>query len=403
MPEFRYRAIGPTGEVIAGRQTAADRSALAAALRRSGHTPLSARELRPGRSWRLSLLARPGLSLPERVLFTRQLATLLRAGLPLHRALELLRDLMTTATGRRTLAAALARIEAGDSFAVALGAGEGGFAPSYLAMVRAGEASGALIAVLERLAGFVEQTEAQQQALRTALAYPAIVAVTCLASLGILFGAVIPQFRPLFEHSGHAVPTVTAIVLELSSLTQRFWPLLAPLALAIALGLRAAWRSPALRTSADRLALHLPVLGSLIRRLETARVCRTLGTLLGNGVALVPALGIARLAVGNQVLADRLARAAETVRDGAGLSAPLAAAGIFPPLAVQLLRVGDETGKPDAMLLRIAEIFEAETRRGIDRLLTLLAPAATILLGAIIATVMGAILTAVMSTYNLAG
>ncbi|MDE2583170.1 MAG: type II secretion system F family protein [Rhodospirillales bacterium] len=405
MPEFRYRAVAPSGGVIDGRMAAPDKAAVVASLQQSGHIPIRAQEIADAAAGGIAsirLFQPRGLRRAQLVLFTRQMATLLRAGLPLDRALQIITGLITEPPQRRRLEELLARIEGGKSLADAMAGQAGTFPAFYIGMIRAGEAGASLDAVLERLADFVEHAEESRQMVRSALLYPAIVGVTCLVSLGILFGFVIPQFRPLLDASRHAVPLVTRIVLDLSDAVQQWWWTAPPGLLALTTLVVWQARRPATRARWDRTVLRLPMLGDLVRKLETARFCRTLGTLLRNGVPILSSMGITRQAIGNLHLAGAVQGAIEHIKEGRDLSAPLARTGMFPPLAIHLLKVGDETGKPDEMLLKIADIYDQETRRTIARLLTLLAPAVTVVLGVIIAAVMGSIMTAVMSTYSLA-
>lgn len=405
MPEFRYRAVGPSGSVIDGRMAAPSRADLVARLQQTGHVPIRAQELAPGGAGGFGLAALTGPRPPRRgtlVLFTRQMATLLRAGLPVDRALRIVSGLIADPAQCRFLEDLLAAVEGGRSLADAMAARPGAFPGFYVGMIRAGEAGGSLDLVLERLAGFVEQADESRQMVRSALLYPAIVGATSMISLGILFGYVIPQFRPLFDASTQAVPAVTRVVLAVSDAVRGWWWVAPPALLAAAVLIAWQSRRPGSRARRDRGLLRLPLVADLVRKIETARFCRTLGTLLRNGVPVLGALDITRQAAGNLAWAGALRGAIEHVKEGRDLAEPLARTGMFPRLAIQLLRVGDETGKPDAMLLKIADIYDQETRRTIARLLTLLAPAVTILLGLIIAAVMGSIMSAVMSTYSLA-
>jgi general secretion pathway protein F len=267
--------------------------------------------------------------------------------------------------------------------------------------VRAGEAGGSLDDVLAQLAQYLDQAEALAEQVRSALVYPIVLLVMAGLSILVLLTVVVPQFMPLFESAGAELPLLTRIVIAAGDGAQRYWWLiLIGLALLVWL-VRRQLREPQSRARIDRVALRLPLLGGLLAKIDTARLARTLGTLLANGVPLLNALAIARETLGNAVLREALCETASAVKERRGPAAPRARAGPFPPLAIPLLSVGERSGHLDAMLLKIAEIFDRETRSTIERLMTLLVPVLTIVLGALIATIIGAVLAAILSAYQL--
>jgi general secretion pathway protein F len=323
MPEFRYRAVSPTGIVLDGQMTASNKAEVVASLQQSGHVPIRAEEVRGaliGSVNAIRLIERRTMKTPHLVLFTRQMATLLTAGLPLDRALQIVSGIITEPAERQRIDDLLQKIEGGKSLADAMAAQARGFPAYYVGMVRAGEAGASLDSVLERLADFIERAEESRQRIRSALLYPAIVCIACVISLGILFGAVIPQFKPLFEEAGGSVPMTTRVVLAVSDAIQAGW-WMAPLIL-VPVVLFTIWqiRRPAIRARWDHWILKTPLFGDLVRKIETARFCRTLGTLLRNGVPIVSSMEITRQAVGNRFLADAALGAIESVKEGSGLS-----------------------------------------------------------------------------------
>ena len=290
----------------------------------------------------------------------------------------------------------------GAALADAMAAQPEVFPDFYVSMVRAGEAGSSLETVLGRLADFLERSHAAREHIKSALIYPLIVALTCFASITVLFTIVVPRFRPVFEEAGGALPLAARNLLRVSEIFQDFWWLAIVLPVGLALLLRLQFKRPASRARWDRLVLRLPVAGALIGQVEVVRFTRTLGTLLKNGVSLMTALEIARETISNRVFHDAVTRIIDRVKIGRGLAEPFAESKVFPRLAVQLIRVGEESGHQEEMLLKIADIFEGETRRSLDRLLTLIGPAVTIVLGLIVAGVIGTILTAILSVYDLA-
>jgi general secretion pathway protein F len=234
------------------------------------------------------------------------------------------------------------------------------------------------------------------------LLYPLIVAITCIGSIGVLFVFVVPRFRPLFEQAGDALPVSAQLLLLLSDFLQNYWWACILVPLLVAFLIYRQFKDPERRQQWERLLLKLPLVGDLIGKTEVVRFSRTLGTLLKNGVSLLTALAITRETIGNSVYAEAVGAVIERVKTGKGLAEPVAQTKIFPSLAVHLIRVGEESGRQDEMLLKIADIFEGETRRSIDRMLALLGPALTVGMGMIVAGVIGSILTAVLSVYDLA-
>jgi general secretion pathway protein F len=256
--------------------------------------------------------------------------------------------------------------------------------------------------VLDRLSEFLERSQAAREHIISALLYPIIVAVTCCLSIAVLFLFVVPRFRPVFEQAGNALPLAARGLLAVSDFLQDFWwaCILVPLLLAFLLYRQ--FKKPASRRRWDQRLLKLPGIGDLITKTEVVRFARTLATLLKNGVSLLAALTITRETITNGVFADAVGTIIERAKTGKGLAEPLAQTKVFPPLVIHLVRVGEETGRADEMLFKVADIFEGETRRSIDRMLALLGPALTIGLGLIVAAVIGSILTAVLSVYDLA-
>jgi len=384
---------------------AASKSAVVERLRASGHVPIRVDEIGAASlaNFDLALLfGKHRLSRRTLTLITSQLATLLHAGLPIDEALVMLAELVDGRNEKQCVTELLKKVRSGASFADALAAQDGVFPEFYISMVRAGEAGASLERVLARLAEFLERTQAAKEHIKSALLYPLIVTLVCCASIGILFVFVVPRFRPLFEQAGNSLPASAQLLLWVSGFIQNFWYVFLLVPTLIAVVLYRQMRDPRSRQKWDRLVLRVPLLGELVRKSETVSFSRTLGTLLRNGVPLLQALAITRATLRNTVFYQAMERVIELVKTGKGLAEPLSQATVFPRLATHLIRVGEESGQQAEMLLRIADIFETETRRTVDRMLTLLGPALTIGLGVVVAGVIGSILTAVLSVYNLA-
>jgi general secretion pathway protein F len=389
MPSFRYKAVASNGETLEGEMDAPDRAGVVARLQDLGHTPIRADQIR-SRSF-LALLntdvfGERRLSLKEVMLFTRELATLLPAGIPLDRALQLIVELGERRAVSNLVTRVLERIRGGATLADALEAEGSVFPKYYTSMVRAGEAGATLDMVLVRLAEYMERSLAIRGQVRSALIYPAFLLVMSSVSLFVLMWVVLLT---------RAVMAVSA------TLEQYWWALLLGVSVIVVL-FRAWLRAPDGRRAWDRWVLAIPIIGYLIAGIEVARFGRAMGTLLTNGVPVLSALTLTREMVGNKALENAFADVAVSLRDGHGLTGPLEVLPFFPKLAVQLLRIGEESGQLEEMLFKLADIYEQDTQRLIERLLSLLVPVITVGLGLFIAVIIGSILVALLSANELA-
>ncbi len=334
-------------------------------------------------------------------LLTSQFGILLRAGLEIDSALTVLQELVENNQAREVLRAVTDKVRGGASLADAMAAQKDVFAPYYVSMIRAGEAGASLDAVLERLAEFLARSQATREHIKSAMVYPILVALTCCLSIATLVLFVVPRFKPLFEQSGDALPLSARYLLDASDFLRAWWFVLLLAPFLIGFVIRLQLRNPSRRAWRDRWVLKLPLFGTLVRDIEVARFSRTLGILLKNGVSLLSSLTITRETIRNAVFVDAVNAVIDRAKAGKGLAEPIRQTKVFPALAVHLVRVGEESGRQEDMLLKIADLLEAETRARIDRLLTLLTPAVTIVLGVVVAGIIMSILTALLSVYNL--
>lgn len=404
MPRYRYKAVSAAGEVLEGEIEAADRQSVIDRLHNQGSTPIRADQV-TGRSpqslGRISLGSKRRLGSESVVLTTRELATLLRAGVPIDRALSILGDIAKDRALQDFLEDVLKSVRGGSTLADALEPHKQSLPAYYIGLVRAGEAGGALESVLARLAESLERAHSLRETVRSAMYYPAFVLVMSVLTLVVLFTLVIPEFRPLFEESASGMPGSMAAVIALSDGLRDYWWVIVLAIVALVLAVRQQTRRPEGRRRLDRLILHLPLLGDLVTKVEVARFARTLGTLLANGVMVLNALAITAETISNRELADAISGLAARLKRGEGLSGPLVELGLFPRLAVQLIQVGEESGQLESMLLRVAEIYDEEVKRTIQRLLALLVPVMTICIGILVAAIIATMLTAILSTYEL--
>ncbi len=406
MPLFRYKAVAANGEVLEGALEAGSQSAAIERLQEMGHIPIQAQEasaataLGPTRSKRL--FARRGVGNEQVSILTRELATLLRAGLPLDRAMEVLIGLADEAQLRAMLLRIRDEVRGGAPLSTALSRQSGTFSRLYVSMVRAGEAGGALGNVLLRLSEYMERSNELRATVVSALIYPIILVAVSLLSVMALLIFVVPQFTQMFEEAGKALPLATQIVVAAGNFLRDWWWALLVSAFGGTFLLRRWLENPAARLAWDGRLLRLPLAGDLIAKLEVARFARTLATLLGNGVPLLAALSIVKETLDNTALAAALDRVAAELKEGRGLGKPMLQQGLFPPLAVQMVMVGEETGRLEEMLLQVTEVYDKEVQRAVKRTLSLLEPALILGLAVIIAGIILSILVAILGVNELA-
>jgi len=405
MALWRYRALDARGQRVDGQMQAASREEVALRLQEQGYLPIEASPAQRAGTEGLAArwargFKRAPLSGPQQVQFTRQLATLLGAGQPLDRALGLLLELPDDAAGQRVLADVREAVRGGASLSAALERQHGLFSPLYLSMVRAGEAGGQLDVALKRLGDYLEGSRQLRGRVLNALIYPVILLLVVGGALGFLLGYVVPEFASMYASLDAELAWFTRWVLGLGELVRTGWWLLLAALLGALWWFERRLRRPALRTEVDGWLLRQRVIGSLLARLDTARLARTLGTLIASGVPLLSALDIAKSVLGNRVLLGEIEAAADAVRNGKRFSEALAAGGQFPRLAVQMVQVGEESGALDGMLLNIAETFEYDTAQTLERLLAALVPVMTVVLAVLVGVVVLAVLVPIYGLTN---
>ena len=405
MTVFTYRARDRSGHAIDGVMEAPDARAVVDRLQRDAYFPIAV-EPQEGRRrlFGLAWPTRSGGRVARRdiLAFTQQLATLIEAGMPLDRALAIQGELASSARLRAIVADVLQRVRGGSSLADALAMHHPRpFSRLYVNMVRAGEKGGALEATLRRLAEFLEEAGEFRDAIVSALIYPALLAGVGAAAVIFLLSFVVPRFAAIFNDVQATLPLPTLILLRVSEAIQHHGWLLALLALAGFAAVRLWLATPAGRLRADRWLLALPIVGDVITKIEMARFSRILGTLLRGGVALVSALGVVTELLGNRVLARAVASLGDGVRRGAGLAQPMADAAVFPRLAVHMVRVGEETGRLEDTLLRVAATYEADSRKVLKRLIALTEPCVILVMGLVVGFIVVAMLLAILSITDL--
>lgn len=404
MPLFEYKAVAPSGETVQGTMEAASVDMVVLKLQEAGNIPLQAKESGSGGFGLSALkLGRRGMSAREVGEFTQQLSTLLVAGLPLDRSLQVMLDLAENERVKRTVVEIRDRVREGGSLSDALEEQHGAFNRLFVNMVRAGEVGGTLDVTLLRLTDYLERSRDLKDSVISALIYPILLLVLAAGSLILLLVYVIPQFTPIFEELGGDLPFITKVVLGAGSILQNFWWAIILLTGLVVVQFRRMLADPDKRFAWDGRVLNMKWVGDLVGKIEIARLSRTLGTLLTNGVPLLAALSIARNVLSNTVLKKDVNDASREVKTGGSLAHNLAASGRFPRLALQMISVGEETGQLDSMLMKVSDTYDTEVRNTIDRLLSIFTPVVTLLLAVLIGTIVLSVLVAILSINDLVG
>ena len=400
MTLFRYKAVTPEGKFIEGSLEAADQQTVLARLEEQGQLPIKVHSgeeegLLGGEiqlPWKRRRVPQSDL-----LVFTQELSTLIEAGLTLDRSLSILAELTNNAYLSEIIHELLREIKGGKSLSEAIGSYPQVFPKLYVNMVRAGEAGGALDQILKRLVEYLDEVEELRSHLKTALIYPAILTSVAAFSIGIMVLFVIPNFAVIFDNAGAPVPLPMRVLLAIAGVLTGYWWLL------LALGTGAWWVFKSWldteegRLNWDRRLLKAPVLGPVLQKAEVSRFSRTLGTLLQSAVPLIQSINIVKDVVGNQAIAVAMEPIKSGVKKGEGLAKPVREAQIFPPFALHLLEVGEETGRLDAMLLKIADAYDREMKTTLKRLVALLEPAIILFMAVVIGVMVVSLLYSILS------
>ncbi len=395
MAIYSYRATTLDGAIVEGVIEATDEKIAIERLKNSGIIPLKVAAPREGLKRRFTLRSSRG----ELLTFTTELSVLLSAGLPLDRSLNILSEISESKEMKNTVQSILKSIREGSSFSDALAKHPKLFPRLYISMIRAGEAGGVLDVVLDKLNEFLESAKELKEHVLSALIYPALLIVAGGVSIIILLTYVLPKFSVIFEELGGSMPFSTQILLTFSNALKSYW-----WAVVLSFGtgliiLRNYKKSDTGRYKWD--AFKLKMMGEIIRKLETARFCRTLGTLLKSGVPLLQALNNAKEVINNQVIASSIDGILKGAKEGRGIAIPLSDSNIFPPLAISMIKVGEETGQLDTMLIKVSTTYEKSLRVAIKRFVSLFEPVMILTMGLIIGFIVISMLLAIFSMTEL--
>ncbi|HNY63923.1 MAG TPA: type II secretion system F family protein [Deltaproteobacteria bacterium] len=379
MPVFVWEGRLANGTIRKGEVEADSKAAVQLLLKRQKITPTKIR----GKARQINLFEQ-SIKTKEIVVFTRQFATMINAGLPLVQCLEILSSQQPNPTFKKMLAQIKTDVESGSTFADALGKHPKVFDGLFVNLVAAGEIGGVLDTVLQRLAVYLEKSEALKRKVKGAMTYPIIVLTVAFGVVAVLMMFVIPTFKDMFEQFGSALPGPTQLVVSMSAFFRGYWYVMFGVIIAFIVGFKMTARTEKGRFYLDTIALKLPVFGPLIRKVAVAKFTRTLGTMISSGVPIMDGLDITSRTAGNVIIEKAIKAVRSAISEGQSMAEPLGATGIFPGMVVQMISVGEATGAMDQMLSKIADFYDEEVDAAVDALTSALEPMLMVFLGGVI-------------------
>ncbi len=399
---YVYKAYDKAGNLVSGTMEANERASVISKLQQSNFYPLRIEEEGTGSGGASTSVADflfkfKLVGTKDIVTFTQQLTALLEAGVQLDRSLTILTELTTNKKLADVIRQAQQAVKGGSSFADALARHPRVFSRLYINMIRAGESGGVLELVVNRLAEFLEDTQRLKDDIISALIYPALLTFVGGLAVVIMLTFVVPKFSQLFADTGQALPMATQALLAVSGFITHYWWLILLGIAALALGFKHYVSTESGKLSWDSFKLKWPLFGDLIRKIEISRFSRTLGTLIQSGVPILQGLIIVKEIINNLLISQSMVNIHSGLKEGEGISAPLRESGVFPPLALHMISIGEETGKLDTMLLNVANTYDVEIRNSVKRLIAFLEPALIFIMGITVGFIVVAMLLAVFS------
>ena len=397
MPTFAYSARPASGgDMQSGEISLPTKDAVLAHLHKQKMIPVSVRE----KSKEFNITFGTGITTRDIVIFTRQFATMINAGLPLVQSLDILAEQTENPAMRKTIGEVLYNVESGQTLADAMGQHPKVFTELFVNMVMAGEAGGILDTILLRLATFLEKNDALVRKIKGAMIYPAVIFSVAGGAVVILLIFVIPTFQAMFESAGIPLPLPTRVVIGMSAFLQAYWWACLAGVIGGTIGIRQFYQTDAGNLFIDRLLLAAPVLGDLQRKAAVSRFTRTLGTLVSSGVSILEGLEITAKTAGNRVIHDAVMGSRASIAGGETIAGPLKESGVFPPMVVQMINVGEQTGGLDEMLSRVADFYDDEVDTAVEALLAALEPIMIVVLGVVVGGVIVAMYLPIFDMIN---
>jgi general secretion pathway protein F len=407
MPEYIYKAADSLGKVVEGIMSAPEEETLVSKLHTMGYMPIKISPSSTGQ--KLSLSMKFSVPLPFSTIsganllaFTQELSTLIKAGLPLDRTLSILVEITENEKLKNVVQEVLKDVRGGRSFSDALALHPRVFDRLYVNMVKAGEAGGVLDIVLERLVDFQLRAQQLKSTVLNAMIYPIILVSVMAIVIIVMLMFVIPRFTMIFDTMGKTIPLPTQILLSSSEFIQSFWWLILAVVIIISVLFQRYRNTEKGRLNWDSFKLKLPLLRDLILKIEVARFSRTLGTLINSGVPLLGALTIVKEVIKNVVVTNSISDISKGAKEGKGVSAPMRVVGIFPSLAMHMIRVGEETGKLDEMLIRVADTYDEEVQNTTKRFISALEPVLILVMALLVGFIVMSLIWAILGINDIA-
>ena len=403
MATFAYTARTTTGDIQSGERDAKSRDEIVNFLRTQRMTPVKIEEKAKKEGGTLAALAAGGIPTKDVVIFTRQFATMINSGLPLVQSLDILAKQSENKALQKVIGQVLYDVESGQTLADAMRGHPKVFNDLFVNMVAAGEAGGILDTILLRLAVFLEKADALKRKIKGAMIYPAVIFTVAAMAVTILLLFVIPTFQRMFESAGVALPGPTQFVVLLSKILQHYWWAMGIAIVGFVVMLKQYYKTPGGQLVLDRLILNLPILGTMQRKAAIARFTRTLGTLVASGVSILDGLEITARTAGNRVIHDAIMESRASIAGGETISEPLKKSGVFPPMVVSMINVGEQTGGLDEMLTKIADFYDEEVDSAVEALLAAMEPIMIVFLGVVVGGMIIAMYLPIFDMMNAVG
>jgi type IV pilus assembly protein PilC len=400
MATFTYSARSLTGEMQAGEIDLASRDDVIGFLRKQRMVPIKVEEKKS--SFSLGALT-TGIKTRDIVIFTRQFATMINSGLPLVQSLDILAKQSENKALRKVIEQVLYDVESGQTLADAMRQHPKVFTDLFVNMVAAGEAGGILDTILLRLAVFLEKADALKRKIKGAMIYPGVILCVAIGAVAVLLIFVIPTFQEMFTQAGVQLPAPTQFVIFLSEQLQARWYVGIGAIIAAGFFLQRYYKTSQGQLVLDRLLLNIPILGTMQRKAAIARFTRTLGTLVSSGVSILDGLEITARTAGNRVLHDAIMESRSSIAGGDTISEPLKKSGVFPPMVVQMINVGEQTGGLDEMLSKIADFYDEEVDAAVEALLSAMEPVMIVFLGVVVGGMIVAMYLPIFDMINAVG
>ncbi|HJV65229.1 MAG TPA: type II secretion system F family protein [Geomonas sp.] len=403
MPKFNWEARSKAGAVQKGVMEAGNSSQVEAQLKKYGFTAITVKEAGKGLSMELKLpggMGQPKIETKDLVVFTRQFATMIDSGLPLVQCLDILGSQQENKTFKEVLLKVKENVESGSTFADALAKHPKAFDQLYVNLVAAGEVGGILDTILNRLAAYIEKAMKLKKQVKGAMVYPTTIMAIAVVVVGVILVFVIPTFAKMFADFGGELPMPTRVVIALSNFITKYILVIIGLMVGLKFALNKYYATAKGRKTIDRLALNAPIIGPLVRKVSVAKFTRTLGTMISSGVPIMDGLDIVAKTAGNKIVEESIYKVRQSISEGKTVAEPLAESGVFPPMVVQMIAVGEATGAMDTMLNKIADFYDDEVDDAVGALTSMMEPLLMVFLGT---TVGGLVIAMYLPIFKLAG